>query len=106
MLYSLLRVLIPPKRPILARIGTEAFVTARGANSGFELDELFCTACYYPAITGWWTGPNSGVQNNNPDAFPGGLPGGMNFAWLVTAIQQVLPPRQSKLPCGPTPHIL
>ena len=55
------------------------------ANPGFEDDAIFCAGCYYPAITGWLVGPNSGVQNGTAATFPGGLPNGVNFAYVGNA---------------------
>jgi len=52
-------------------------------NPNFAADELFCASCYYPAITGWTVGPNTGVQKNSAGDFPGSLPGGSpNFAYV------------------------
>lgn len=46
---------------------------------------MFCGGCFYPAITGWSVGPNSGVQKTSTADFPGGLPDGVNFAYVGNA---------------------
>jgi hypothetical protein len=63
-----------------------AQTSIRVANPAFDDDEIFCDGCYYPAITGWAVGPNSGVQKSSTTIFPGGLPGGStNFAYVGNA---------------------
>lgn len=62
-----------------------AQVPIRVANPGFDEDVIFCAGCYYPAITGWTVGPNSGVQNGTAGNFPGGVPNGVNFAYVGNA---------------------
>jgi hypothetical protein len=61
-----------------------AQTSIRVANPAFDDDVIFC-ACYYPAITGWSVGPNSGVQNGTAATFPGGVPSGVNFAYVGNA---------------------
>jgi hypothetical protein len=63
-----------------------AQTSIRVANPAFEDDEIFCSGCFYPAITGWTVGPNSGVQKSTTTDFPGGVPGGSpNYAFVGNA---------------------
>jgi hypothetical protein len=81
-----------------------AQVSVPVANSGFEEDELFCGGCFYPAITGWSVGPNSGVQKTSTADFPGGR----TESTLLTSVTHIQPGhshRSSMLQFGPTPFI-
>jgi hypothetical protein len=82
--------------PLVATLAASVFGTAfaQGTtipilNPGFEADVLNCApseACYnaeVPAwLPGWFNGGDSGTIKPGPAQYPGGVPGGVNVAFL------------------------
>jgi len=94
---SLMALLVALAGSVLSTASGQTAIQIPLLNPGFEEDVLGCgPGCSEVSITGWLCGPSSGTFKPAAAQFPGGVPSGVNVAFVGNAystgsIMQVAP---------------